>query len=415
MHAHDLSVPEFLGILCLMFGAAKLFGLLARLIGQPSVLGELTAGVVVGKSVLGVVDPSNTVFHLLGELGVVILLFSIGLETDLAKLLRAGGASTTVAIVGVVAPFLIGYAICRAAGLDTMVAVVTGAALTATSVGITARVLSDLGRLQDPEGQVILGAAILDDIVGLVILTVIAALTQGRPLTPLGVAQATGVAFGFLVATVLVGRWVVPRAVVLLARYKVDLPGTPTILALMLAFGLGWLADSVGSAVIIGAFAAGLLIVGTPSDHDIEVGVTRLGHFFVPLFFVVVGAAVDVRTINPLDPASHRTLLLTALLTVGAVVGKFVAGYAPFWFKGRKSLIGAGMIPRGEVGLIFAGMGRDGGVFDDSLFTAVTLVVLITTFLAPPLLKWLSPAGPLAGRAAPPKDREGIEDLATEG
>jgi Kef-type K+ transport system membrane component KefB len=286
------------------------------------------------------------------------------------------------------------------------VAVVVGAAMTATSVGITARVLADLGRLQDEEGRIILGAAILDDVIGLVILTVVAGLTEGREVTFGGVSVTAGAAFGFLAAALLIGRFVVPWLVRVLDH--IDLPGTPTILALVLAFGLGWLADRAGSAVILGAFAAGLLVVGTPPHHEVEVGVTRLGHFFVPLFFVTVGAAVDVSTLNPFVGTNHRTLLTAAVLSVAAVAGKFAAGYAPVWFKGRKSLIGAGMIPRGEVGLIFAQMGRDRGVLDPGLYAAVTVVVIVTTFLAPPLLKWLAPPSP---EGSPANETEGFEDL----
>jgi Kef-type K+ transport system membrane component KefB len=186
------------------------------------------------------------------------------------------------------------------------------------------------------------------------------------------------------------------------------------MLALMLAFGLGWLADHVGSAVILGSFAAGLLLVGSPRLHDIEHGVTRLGHFFVPLFFLVVGAAVDVSVLNPLHPANHKTLLVAAVLTCAAVAGKFAAGYAPFWFRGRKSVVGAGMIPRGEVGLIFAEMGREGGALDEGMFAAVTVVVMVTTFMAPPLIKFLAPAPPDGG-TEPEPELEGIEDLTTAG
>lgn len=403
-----LDIPEFLGLLFVMLGAAKLLGFLAERIGQPAVLGELLAGVLVGKSALGLVDPSHEVFHLFGELGVVILLFSIGLETDLRLLLRAGPSAAAVAVVGVVLPFTLGYGLVHLLGYTNVVAIVAGAAMTATSVGITARVLSDLGRLQDPEGQVILGAAILDDVIGLVILTVVAGLAGGKPVTLTGVGRTAAVAFGFLIAVVVLGRLIVPRVVVWSSRVKQ--PGTPAIFALMLAFGLGWLADHAGSAVILGAFAAGLLVVGTPRFHDIEVGVTRLGHFFVPLFFVTVGAAVDVSVLNPLDRANHKTLLIAALLTVVAVASKFVAGYAPFWFKGNKKVVGAGMIPRGEVGLIFAQKGLSGGIFDPGLFAAVTVVVMLTTFVAPPLLKYLAPA---IGDN-PPRDQEGIADLATE-
>jgi Kef-type K+ transport system membrane component KefB len=231
-----LDVPQFLGLLVIMLGAAKLFGALAQRVGQPAVLGELIAGVLLGMSVLGLVDPKQETLHLLAELGVVILLFEIGLETDLRKLLQVGGASSTVAIVGVILPFALGYAICRLLGLSGLVAVVAGATLTATSVGITARVLSDLGRLQEPESQIVLGAAVLDDVIGLVILAVVSGLTQGQEITTLGVAKTTGIAFGFLAGTLLVGRFVVPPLVRLVSR--VDLPGTATMFAVMLALGL---------------------------------------------------------------------------------------------------------------------------------------------------------------------------------
>jgi Kef-type K+ transport system membrane component KefB len=404
-----LDVPQFLGLLVVMLGAAKLLGALARWIGQPAVLGELVAGVLLGMSVGGLVDPKNDVLHLLAELGVVILLFEIGLETDLRKLMRVGGAAAVVAIVGVVLPFVLGYGVCWMLGLGNLVGIVAGATLTATSVGITARVLSDLNRLQEPESQIILGAAVMDDVIGLVILAVVAGLLQGHEVTALGVATTAGLAFGFLAATLMVGRLIVPPLVRWVS--KVDLPGTPTMLAVMLAFGLAWLASVAGSAMIIGAFAAGLLLRETPHAHEIEKGVAHLGHFFVPLFFVAVGAAVDVRVLNPVDSASRRTLMVGGLLIVAAVVGKFLAGYAPFWFKGNKKVIGVGMIPRGEVGLIFAQRGLAAGVFDPGLFSAVTLMVMVTTFIAPPLLKLLFP--PVRPEQKPPEPG-GIEELVTE-
>ena len=406
MWAH-LDIPQFLGLLVLILAAAKICGALAQWIGQPAVLGELVAGVILGN--LALVNPKNEVLHLLAELGVVILLFEIGLETDLRKLLKVGGAATAVAVVGVALPFALGYAVCRMLGLGNLVAVVAGASLTATSVGITARVLSDLNRLQEPESQIILGAAVIDDVIGLVILAVVAGLTEGHEVTLLGVAKITAIAFGFLVGTLLVGRLVVPPLVRLVSR--IDLPGTPTMLAVMVAFGLAWLASVAGSALIIGAFAAGLLLRDTPQAHEMERGVANLGHFFVPLFFVAVGAAVDLSVLNPLDPANRTTLLIGGLLIVAAVVGKFLAGHAPFWFRGNKNVIGVGMIPRGEVGLIFAQMGLATGVFDAGIFSAVTLMVMVTTFMAPPLLKLLFP--PVASKGGP-KQQEGIEDLVTE-
>jgi len=404
-----LEVPQFLGLLAVMLGAAKLFGALAQRVGQPAVLGELVAGVVLGISVAGLVNPNNEVLHLLADLGVVILLFEIGLETDLRKLLQVGGVAAVVAGVGVVLPFALGYAVCRALSLGNLVATVAGATLTATSIGITARVLSDLGRLQEPESQIVLGAAVMDDVIGLVILAVISGVMQGQEFTALGVAKMTGIAFGFLIGTLLLGWYLVPPLVRLASR--LDLPGTPTILAVMLAFGLAWLASVVESALIIGAFAAGLLLRETPQAHDMEKGVAHLGHFFVPLFFVTVGAAVDVRVLNPFDAANRQTLLIGGLLIVAAVVGKVLAGYAPFWFRGKKHVIGVGMIPRGEVGLIFAQMGLAAGAFDPGLFSAVTLMVMVTTFMAPPLLKLLVPPGPIGQK---PDKPEGIEDLVTE-
>ena len=361
-----LDVPQFLGLLVIVLGSAKLSGALAKLIRQPAVLGELVAGVALGTSVIGLVDPKNESLHLLAEIGVIILLFEIGLETDLRKLSRVGGAAAVVAIVGIVLPFALGYAACRILGLGNLVAIVAGATLTATSVGITARVLSDLKRLQEPESQIILGAAVIDDVIGLVILAVVAGITEGQEITVVSVVKTTAMAFGVLAGILLVGWLVIPP----LARFasRANAAGTPTTFALMLAFGLAWLVSVAGSSTIIGAFAAGLLLRKTPQSHEIERGVTYLGHFLVPLFFITVGAAVNVRVFNPIDPANRQTLLVGSLLIVAAVIGKFLAGYAPFWFKGNKSVIGVGMIPRGEVGLIFAQMGLANGLFDPGLF-----------------------------------------------
>jgi Kef-type K+ transport system membrane component KefB len=391
--SYPMDTAEFLKLLVVMLGSAKLLGFLAQKAGQPAVLGELVAGVIVGKSILGLIDPSIEVFRLLSELGVIILLFSIGLETDLAALIKVGAASTIVALAGVIVPFALGYVVCLAVGHTQIVSIFVGAALTATSIGITARVLADVGQLDTPESRVILGAAILDDVLGLVILTVVSGLAVGGGVSIGGVTKVTVIAFGFLAATIGVGRIVIPPLARLVSR--IPHPGTPTILALMLAFGFGWLAHRAGLAPILGAFAAGVLLVGSHEKAEIERGVASLGHFFVPLFFVEVGAAVDLRSMNPLDPANHRALVVAGLLAVAAVVGKFVAGYSPFWMKASKPLIGVGMIPRGEVGLIFAQMGLTSGIFDAGLFTSVTTVMMLTTFITPPLLKKFSlPAAP---------------------
>jgi Kef-type K+ transport system membrane component KefB len=314
-----------------------------------------------------------------------------------------------VALVGVVLPFALGYVACKVLGLSNLTAIFAGATLTATSVGITARVLSDLNRLQEPESQIILGAAVIDDVVGLIILAVVSGVARGEGVSVWGIVSTTLVAFGFLAATLLIGRVLVPPVVTRLS--KVDLPGTPTMLALILAFGLAWLASYAGSATIIGAFAAGLLIRETPDSHEIERGIANLGHFFVPLFFVVVGAAVDLNAFNPLEAENHRTLAIGAVLIIAGVLGKFFAGYAPFWVAADKRVIGVGMIPRGEVGLIFAQMGLSSEVFDSAMFSAVALMVMVTTFMAPPLLRLLFP--PVGGPATP-DEADAIEELVSE-
>ncbi len=393
MDSHQ--IVHLLGILAIILAAAQLLGSAARWIGQPAVLGELLAGVFLGASVLGLIDlgdhhdPQTAVLHFLEELGVVILLFEIGLETDLIQLLRAGTSSMAVAIAGVVLPFAGGYLVCHFFALGDTESIVAGAALTATSVGITARVLNDLGRLHEPESQIVLGAAVIDDILGLIILTVVDGLAEGLQPTVGKVAGITALAFGFLIGALAVGNFVVPPLTRWLSRLAV--PGMLTTFALVLAFGLAWGAEMAGSASIIGAFAAGLLLRRTPQAHDIEKAILPLGHFFVPIFFVVVGASVNVRTFAPHDAHGWTMLAVGGLLIVVAVLGKLAAGYVPFWFRGNKAVIGVGMVPRGEVGLIFAQMGLAAKVFDDALFSAITLMVMVTTFMAPPLLRLLFP------------------------
>ena len=305
MDSHQ--IVQMLGVLAIVLAAARLLGSVARWIGQPAVLGELLAGVLLGASVLGLIDPSNhdrpgtLVLVFLQELGVVILLFEIGLETDLVQLLRAG------AIVDRGGHRRRGAALCRRilrllflwrAGPACIVA---GAALTATSVGITARVLNDLGRLHEPESQIVLGAAVIDDILGLIILTIVSGMSPDKEPTVANVAGITALAFGFLIGAIVVGSLVVPPLVRWLDRLAI--PGMLTTLRPLLAFGLAWGAEMAGSASIIGAFVAGLLLRRTPQAHEIEKAILPLGHFFVPLFFVVVGASVDVRTFVPRDAA----------------------------------------------------------------------------------------------------------------
>lgn len=381
------SIPSILLALGCILIVAKIAGELAERIGQPAVLGELIGGVLLGPSVLGFVDPASHAIHLMSEIGVIVLLFAIGLETDLRKLMRVGTVSAVVAVTGVALPFALGYGVAIAFGIVPLTAIVIGAAMTATSVGITARVFGDLGRLQTTEGQVVLGAAVIDDVLGLIILAIVAKVAAGGTPSIALTAVTTAKAFGFLIGAVAIGSFIVPRIFALLSR--IGKPETLPPLALALAFAFAALADASGSALIIGAFAAGLVLSPTTHAHEIEKGIVRLGHFFVPIFFIAVGAAVDARTF-----AQPRVLMLGAALVVAAVAGKFLAGYAPFWFKGRKSVVGTGMIPRGEVGLIFAQMGLAQGVLAGGDYSAVMLMVMATTFIAPiGLRRLLKPSG----------------------
>lgn len=400
------SFPHLLLSLVALLLATKLLGVLAQRIKQPAVVGELIAGVILGGSVLGILDPNDPVIHSLAELGVLVLLFEIGLHTDLKSLMKVGNSALMVAVVGVVLPFGLGYWVAHVLGLGVIPAIVAGAALTATSIGISARTLSDLGRLNTQEGQIVLGAAVLDDIIGLVILSVVSGLVGGAAVTAMGVSITTAIALGFVVGAVVLGSIIIPPLFRFVAQ--IEASGTLGVVGLAFAFFLAWLAASVGSATIIGAFSAGLILHNTPQREAIEKATTNLGHFFVPIFFASVGAAIELGTL-----ADARVLAIGGALIVVALVGKFAAGFAPWWFKGDKTLIGIAMIPRGEVGLIFARMGLATGALTSQLYSAIALMVLFTTFITPPVLAWRIGSGP------PPLPNEdpdlpgegGIDDL----
>ena len=393
--AGDDPVTALLVALVAIFVATKILGAVAQRLGQPAVLGELLAGVLLGGSVLGVVDANDPILRAMAEIGVMILLFETGLHTELRSLLSVGSSAATVGMAGVVFPFALGYGTALSFGIAHIPALVCGAALCATSVGISARVLSDLGRLETPEGRVVLGAAVLDDVVGLVILSVVAALVSGATLTALGITRVAAVAVGFVVAAVVIGMRIAPPAFSLFERIKSA--GALGLFGLAFAFALALLAQVVGSALIVGAFAAGLVLFGIPQRQEIEKATTTIGHFFVPIFFANVGAAVDLGALG-----NARSLGIGAALIICGIAGKVVAGFIPYWFRGRKLLVGVAMIPRGEVGLIFAQMGLSTGAIDNGLFGALMLMVLATTLITPPLL----------GRVA--RSRQSERDLAAE-
>ena len=382
-----MPVAEFLLALIAIFVAAKLCGEIAERLGQPAVLGEIIGGIVIGVSGLHLVDPHEDTIHLLSELGVILLLFVIGLETDLKKLMQVGGSATAVAVVGVALPFIGGALFGHFMGMRLMIAVFLGAALTATSVGITARVLSDLGHLKDDESQVILGAAVVDDIIGLVLLTIVSTLAEGGALTFLGVGKIVLIGFGFVFLAILIGSQLAPMLIRAIDR--IEMKRGLFFSAVVFALLLAWAADKVGSAVIIGAFAAGLVLARTHRGEDIEREVHDVAQFFIPIFFVVVGAAVDLRSINPFDANARKFLWIGLALTAIGIAGKVAAGYVVSGRKLRRIVIGVGMIPRGEVGLIFASIGLTTGLLSAGLYSAVALMVMLTTLISPPLLRRL--------------------------
>ncbi|MFY9551910.1 MAG: cation:proton antiporter [Thermoanaerobaculia bacterium] len=383
---HQLDPQLLLAFAAALIGA-KLFGELVARFGQPAVLGELLAGVALGPSVLGLVPLSDGMF-VLAEIGVMLLLFEVGLGTNLEELGRVGGPALVVALVGMALPFVGGLLVTKLLGYPTLAAVFVGAALTATSIGITARVLTELKALATREGQIILGAAVIDDILGLVVLAAVSRIADRGVVEVWAVAKATGLAIGFLAVALLLGIPVGHRLVRVVDRSAVRgvLVAASVALALLLAF----IAARVGSAPIVGGFAAGLVLARTNRRHEIDTALKPIVDIFAPLFFVFVGAQVNVALLNPALAENGAALLLALLLSVVGFIGKMAAGWGA-WGGVHRAFIGAGMVPRGEVGLIFASVGRASGALPERVFVALVLTVFLTTFLAPPLLKMLRP------------------------
>jgi len=406
-HAASFPVEKFLFVFAIILIASKVIGELTERIKQPPVLGELIAGVLLGGSVFALIPSVSgqsgyETFHLLAELGVVILLFEIGLETDLNDLIKVGVTSTMVAIVGIVAPFVLGflsiiafqkYGLLTFANPTTgmLVAITVGATLTATSVGITARVLSDINKIHTPEAKIVLGAAVIDDILGLIILAVVTGLIEASKqgletgISAVNVLTITLKAFGFLIASIIIGMLVTGKIFNFIQRLKVR--GILLLSAISFAFLYAYLAHIAGLAAIVGAFAAGLVLAKTGQAKIIEERLKPVSDLVTPVFFVMVGAAVDITVFNPFNSGNIPILIIALVLFAVAVAGKFVSGFAVFKKGLNKKAIGIGMIPRGEVGLIFAQLGLAFAVFDIQLFSAVTAMVMLTTFIAPPLLK----------------------------
>lgn len=370
--------------LVIVWLAAKALGEAMERIGQTAVLGELLAGVLIGPGVLGLVHESQAL-HALAELGVLVLLLEVGLASDLDELLRAGLQATLVAVVGVAAPFAAGFALMYWLGHPTLVGIFVGATLTATSVGITARVLADLGRLRDAAAKVVLGAAVVDDVLGLIILAVVTGIAQTGTVSAASVALLSVKAVVFLVVAMVIGVRLAP--VIMRGISAMEARGTLIVASVIFAFALAAAADLTGLATIIGAFAAGLVLATTERRAHIEARIKPVADLLVPVFFVSVGMKVQPALLNPF--AENAYFGIAVVLTGIAVASKLLTGLAIYQSAVPRWPVGVGMVPRGEVGLIFAGTGLAAGVIAQDLYAALVAVVMLTTFVAPPWLKAL--------------------------
>jgi Kef-type K+ transport system membrane component KefB len=406
--------------LVVVYFASKLGGEICARINLPTVLGELVGGVLVGISALHLlvfpgagIDASTSqvmqliqgtaqislpelqanfaaqseVISTLAELGVVILLLEIGLESDLKELIKVGAQAAVVATVGVVVPFALGTAgLMLLFHVPAIPAIFAGAALTATSIGITAKVLAELQRLSSREGQIIIGAAVLDDVLGIIVLAVVGGLVKTGEVQVGNVIYLIISAAVFLVGGIWLGRLLSPFFVSLVEQLKTR--GSLLVAALIFAFALSYVAVVIQLEAILGAFVAGLILAETDKQHELNEQIKPIADMLVPVFFVVVGARTDVSVLNPFNPANHEGLIIAAFLIVVAIFGKVVTGVTVFGQPGINRLaIGVGMIPRGEVGLVFAAYGATTGVLSASLQAAIIVMVILTTFMAPPLLR----------------------------
>ncbi len=416
----SLVLASVLISLVVIYLASKIGGEICVRLNQPPVLGELIGGVIVGISVLhllvfpgtegtqiqsllinflqttsgitfdtaqNVFETQREVISVLADLGVIILLLEIGLESDLTELIKVWPQATVVAFVGVILPFTFGtLGLIYIFHTDVIPAVFAGAALTATSIGITAKVLTEINRLNSTEGQIIIGAAVLDDILGIIVLAVVASLAKTGKVEISNVIYLIIVSVVFLVGSIVLGRWLNPYFVKLVNQLKTR--GNLLILSLIFAFILAYIANVIHLEAILGSFAAGLILAETEKREELLQQILPIADKFVPIFFVVVGAKTDFNVLNPTIPANREGLIIASFLIIVAIFGKMATGLVVFGKSNINRLaIGVGMIPRGEVGLIFAGVGSSIGILSPANNTAIIMMVILTTFLAPPLLR----------------------------
>ena len=376
--------------------AAKAGNEVFRRLGQPTVVGEILGGVIAGPALLGVYEV-NAETELFAEIGVVLLLFQVGLETRLHELLRVGGTALAVGVLGVIGPFAAGFLAAGLAGGDLSLAIFLAAALTATSVGITSNVLRDLGALTTASGRIILGAAVIDDVLAIMILSVATGVAAGSFAVG-DVISLVVVAVLFIGVVLIGGTRILRRRRTLLT--DPEFAETPLLPGMIVMLGLAALASLIGLAAIIGAFLAGMVVGESSERHALEAEVAPVAAFFTPFFFGFIGAQVDLAGL-----ATLNSILLLAGITVLAVVSKFAGAFVGALRQGRARavLIGWGMVPRGEVGIVVAGLGLSAGAIDGEIYSVVVGMAIITTLIVPPLL-------PRLVRAAEAPDELDFED-----
>jgi Kef-type K+ transport system membrane component KefB len=428
----SLILAAVLLSIVVIYLASKVGGELLSRFGLPPVLGELVGGVVVGISVLHLLvfpeggaesssslimtflqttagltpDAADAVFtaqseviSVLSELGVIILLFEIGLESNIKDLIAVGTQAAVVAVVGVVVPFTAGtVGLMTLFGIPAIPAIFAGAALTATSIGITSKVLSELGRLNSKEGQIILGAAVIDDVLGIIVLAVVASLAKEGSVDVSKVIYLIISASSFLLGAIVLGN-IFSKAFVAIAS-SLKTRGGLVIPAFIFAFVMAYFAAAIQLEAILGSFAAGLVLDETDERVELQKQVIPIADMLVPIFFVTVGAKTDLGVLNPAIPSNREGLVMAIFLIVVAILGKLVTGLSVFGQPQINRLaIGVGMIPRGEVGLVFLGIGSSIGILSKPLEAAIIMMVILTTFLAPPLLRFVFPEPETAATA----------------
>jgi len=365
--------------LFIIFVSAKLAAEIFERLRQPAVAGEILAGILIGPGLLGLVSP-NELTTALAEIGVMFLLFLVGLQTKPADIFRVGGRALAVAVSGVIVPFILGWAVMLAWGASSIESIFVGASMVATSVGITARVLGQMGLLSLDVSRIILGAAVIDDILGLLILAVVSSIAKGN-VDYLQILFTAGMAIGFTLLIIIVGARTVNRIRPRIEKLKVG--QSYLIFGFSLCLGLALIASEIGVAAIIGAFLAGMALSESSEGTDMPHQAEAVTEFLLPFFFVSIGMQLS------LDAFLNRTtILLAVIVTFLAVIAKLIGCGAAAWTMGRKKAIqvGMGMVPRGEVGIVVAQIGLGLHVISDGVYGIVLFMAIATTLIAPPFL-----------------------------